>query len=145
MTSDTSDPVPGNNSDTEQTVVSPVIDVSLDKQVSDPSPGIGDTVTFTLVVANAGPSTATGLDVTDVVPSGYTYVAGSIAGGDSRNDAFPATTGLTWTITSLVSGGSVNLTYQATVLGSGAHDNYAEITDHDQADAELHPGRRLHH
>jgi LPXTG-site transpeptidase (sortase) family protein len=140
VSSDTSDPVPANNSDTEQTAISPVIDVSLDKQVNDASPDFGDTVTFTLVVANAGPTIATNIDLTDVVPSGYTYVASSIAGGDTRSDSAPSTTGLTWRINSLASGGSTNLTYQATVLVSGTYDNYAEISDHDQADSDSTPG-----
>ncbi|MFN2274296.1 MAG: sortase domain-bontaining protein [Anaerolineales bacterium] len=116
------------------------IDVSLDKGVSDASPYAGDTVTFTLLIANAGPATATNVDVTDVVPSGYGYVPGSIAGGDSRNAADPGGSGLTWTINSLGAGSSASLTYQALVLASGIYDNYAEITDHDQTDSDSTPG-----
>ena len=127
-------------SNTVNTTVTSIIDVSLDKQVSNATPNVGDTVTFTLVIANAGPSTATNIDVTDVIPSGYTYVASSITGGDTNDDTNPATTGLTWTINSLASGASVNLTYQATVLASGTYDNYAEITDHDQTDCDSTPG-----
>jgi LPXTG-site transpeptidase (sortase) family protein len=101
---------------------------------------VGDTVTFTLVIANGGPSTATNIDVADVVPSGYTYTAASITGGDASDDSNPATSGLTWTINSLASGASVNLTYQANVLSSGTYDNYAEVTDHDQTDSDSIPG-----
>ena len=141
-----SDSVPGNASTTEDdddtVTVTPtaVIDVSLDKQISNATPNVGDTVTFTLVIANGGPSTATNIDVTDVVPSGYSYVASSIGGGDARNDSAPSTTGLTWTITSLANGASVNLTYQAVVLASGTYDNYAEVIDHDQTDSDSVPG-----
>jgi LPXTG-site transpeptidase (sortase) family protein len=67
-------------------------------------------------------------------------MAASITGGDSRNDANPTTSGLTWTIASLGSGGSVNLTYQGLVLASGTYDNYAEVTDHDQTDSDSIPG-----
>ena len=143
-----SDSTPGNNSTTEDdddtVTVSPllVIDLSLDKQVSNPNPKDKDTITFTLVVANAGPSTATNITVTDVVPNGYTYVAASIAGGDVRNDTNPATSGLKWTINSLASGASRSLTYQAVVLKStsGTYDNYAEITSADQTDSDSTPG-----
>ncbi|MDP2324348.1 MAG: DUF11 domain-containing protein, partial [Gammaproteobacteria bacterium] len=127
---------------TSCTVVTPnaVVNVSLDKQVDDSTPNVGATVTFTLTIANAGPSAATNIDVTDVLPSGYTYVAASIAGGDTRNDSSPSVTGLTWTINSLASGGSVDLTYQATVLASGDYDNYAQIMNHDQPDSNSIPG-----
>jgi LPXTG-site transpeptidase (sortase) family protein len=128
------------NTASDSLTVNPLIDVSLDKQVDNATPDVGSTVTFTLVVANDGPSTATNVVVTDVVPSGYTYVASSIAGGDSRNDANPSTTGLTWTINSLANGASVNLTYQATVLATGTYDNYAEITSHTETDSDSTPG-----
>jgi LPXTG-site transpeptidase (sortase) family protein len=117
-----------------------VIDISLDKQVSDSTPNVGNTVTFTLVIANGGPNTATNIDVTDVIPDGYTYVAASIVGGDSNDDANPATTGLTWTINSLASGASTNLTYQATVNASGSYNNYAQVIDHTETDSDSTPG-----
>jgi len=146
--SDQSDPdsTPNNNipneDDQASATVTPgaVIDTSLDKQVSDATPNVGDIVTFTLVIANAGPSTATNINVTDIVPSGYTYLAASSAGGDTNNDTNPATSGLTWTINSLASGASVTLTYQATVLASGTYENYAEITSHTETDSDSTPG-----
>ena len=67
-------------------------------------------------------------------------IAASIAGGDSNDDTNPSTTGLTWTINSLASGASVNLTYQATVLASGAYDNYAQVMDHTETDSDSTPG-----
>ncbi len=119
-----------------------LIDASLEKQISDDTPDVGATVTFSLVISNAsGMNTATNVDVTDVVPSGYNYVPGSISGGSSRNDSNPAGTGLTWTINSLAPGASTTLTYQAVVLGNAAaYDNYAEISDADQPDIDSDPG-----
>ena len=128
-----------NNTGSDTVVVTPVVDISLVKAVNDTTPFVGDTVTFTLTLANGGPSTATNVTVTDVVPSGYTYVASSITGGTTNNDTNPATTGLTWTVNSLASGASVDLTYQATVLSSGTYDNFAEVTAQDQDDSDSTP------
>jgi uncharacterized repeat protein (TIGR01451 family) len=128
------------NTASDTLTVNLLVDVSLDKQVSNATPNVGDTVTFTLVIANGGPSTATNIDVTDIVPDGYTYVGSSITGGDINDDTDPVGTGLTWTINSLAGSASVNLTYQATVLASGTYDNYAEVTEHDQTDSDSTPG-----
>ena len=45
-----------------------------------------DQVTFTLTLSNLGPDTATGVTVEDRLPAGLSYVASSIAGGDTQND-----------------------------------------------------------
>ncbi len=55
--------------------------ISLTKGVSNPTPYIGSTVTFTVTVTNNGPDKAHKITVQDVIPAGFTYVAGSIAGG----------------------------------------------------------------
>jgi uncharacterized repeat protein (TIGR01451 family) len=118
-----------------------VIDVSLDGSVSDATPEIESVVTFTLTIANpAGFQPANALTITDIVPSGYTYVADSITGGTSHNDSSPDGSGLTWTIASLAADSSVDLTYQATVLESGTFDNYVEITAYDQYDFDSRAG-----
>ena len=118
------------------------IDASLDKQVSDDTPDVGGTVTFSLVVSNAsGVNTATNLEITDVLSAGYSYVPGSISGGDVQDDSDPAGSGLTWMINSLSPGSTTTLTYQAVVLGNAsAYDNYAEISDADQPDLDSDPG-----
>ena len=118
-----------------------VIDVSLDGSISDVTPEIGSTVTFSLTVANpAGFQAANNLTVTDVVPTGFTYLPGTITGGTSRNDSSPAGTGLTWTIASLAADSNTVLTYQATTLGTGIYDNYVEITAYNQYDFDSRAG-----
>ena len=77
-------------------------DLSLTKAVNNPTPNVGETVTFTVTLTNSGPDAAYNISVADVIPTGYTYVAGSIAGGSSRSDAGAPT--LTWTVNSLASG-----------------------------------------
>ena len=122
-------------------VVPAQADLSLTKLVSDATPNVGDSVTFTVTVANAGPDTATNVAVEDVLPAGFTYDAGSIAGGDSQDDSTAPT--FIWTIASLASGGSVNLTFAATVQApTGAANEYlnvAEVTAGDQFDPDSTP------
>src|SRR5262249_33805474 len=43
-------------------------DVQVSKAVSDPAPSVGEQVTFTVDVLNRGPSPATGVVVTDLLP-----------------------------------------------------------------------------
>ncbi len=92
------------------------VDLNITKSVSNLAPNIGDTLTFTLLISNTGPDTATDLQVLDPVPAGFTYVASSMAGGDIRDDSTPTGTGLDWTINSLPAGSSTSLTFQAIVL-----------------------------
>lgn len=92
------------------------IDLSIAKTVSDTSPSLGEIVTFTLVVSNAGPDTATDVLVTDVLPMGIQYFASSMIGGDSRVDTDPHGTGLLWNINTLAAGNSVSLNFQASLV-----------------------------
>jgi uncharacterized repeat protein (TIGR01451 family) len=145
MTSDKYDPdsTPGNNDDTEddqdtESLTPQSADLSLTKAVNNATPNMGKTVTFRITVANAGPDSATGVDVEDVLPDGYSYVAGSIAGGDSRSDASAPI--MTWTINNLASGTSVDLTFRAVVLTSGSYINTAQVTACDQYDPDSTPG-----
>ena len=123
------------------TVTPQVADLSLTKSVDDSSPNVGDSVTFTVTVTNAGPDTATNVTVEDSLPAGYSYDAGSIAGGDSQDDSAAPT--LTWSIASLASGSSVDLTFTATVLAPtgapGEYLNAAEVTAVDQHDPDSTP------
>ncbi len=119
------------------TVIPIQADLSLTKLVSNTTPQVGSTVTFTLVVSNAGPSTATGVEVRDVLPSGYSYVANSIAGGTSQSVAGSA---LTWAISSMAPGANTTLSFQAVVNASGNYTNLAQVSKADQPDPDSQPG-----
>ena len=115
------DSVPGNDDgdqsedDEDNASIGPqVADLSLVKTVSDATPNVGDSVTFTITVSNAGPDAATNVAVSDVLPGGFSYDAGSIAGGDGRDDSGAPT--LVWTITSIPSGAAAVLTLLIWVL-----------------------------
>ncbi len=63
------DPNTGDNAATDIDTLSPTADVSVTKSVDPTAVDVGDTLTYTIVVANAGPSAATGVAVTDNFPA----------------------------------------------------------------------------
>ena len=73
VTSVTTDPQSSNNSVTLNVNPKPVADLAITKSVNITNPKIGDEVEFTIVVSNAGPSTATGVIVTDLLPDGFLF------------------------------------------------------------------------
>ncbi|MEI4908212.1 DUF11 domain-containing protein, partial [Klebsiella pneumoniae] len=67
-------------------------DLAVSKTVSDPTPNVGDTITFTVTVSNAGPNDATGVTVHDLLPSGLNFV-----GATASQGSYDAVTGI-WTV-----------------------------------------------
>ncbi len=92
------------------------VDLQISKTANNLAPNIGEQITFTVEITNAGPHTATDVQVIDPIPAGFTYVASSINGGDSVDDSAPTFPGLGWTINSLPVGGVASLTFQAIVV-----------------------------
>jgi uncharacterized repeat protein (TIGR01451 family) len=131
------DSTPGNTSTTEddddQVTVQglPLIDLELNKVVDKPAILTGDQVIFTIQVRNTSQYNATGVNVVDVLPSGFTFV--------STNDpAFNPTT-RQWNIGSLAAGASKS--FQITVRNdfAGQFDNCAEVSSQDQTDTDSNP------
>src|SRR5690606_35135171 len=116
VTANEPDPDTDNNNDTVTVTPDiPTANLGITKTVDDNSPSVSQNVTFTLTVTNNGPDDATGVTVTDELPSGYTYVSHSTEDG-----SFDEGTG-EWTIGNLSNGNSATLTITATVLSSGNH------------------------
>ena len=69
------DPVPGNDSETDTDTLTPLADLSIAKSDSAASATPGTNTTYTITVANNGPSTVTGAMVRDVLPAGTTFVS----------------------------------------------------------------------
>jgi uncharacterized repeat protein (TIGR01451 family) len=78
VASHTADPTPANDTDTETTVVNPLAasaDLSITKADSVDPVTVGQELTYILVVANAGPSTAQAVTVTDTLPVTVNHVS----------------------------------------------------------------------
>ncbi|HEY2093393.1 MAG TPA: C25 family cysteine peptidase [Thermoanaerobaculia bacterium] len=90
------------------------------------NPATPQNLTWTVAVANAGPSTASGVTVTDVMPFGFTYSSNSITGAGNSCSYSSATTTLTCTIPTLdptpfvsFSGGTGGTSATATLTNGG--------------------------
>ncbi len=95
-----------NNSatDTDTIPAAGQVDLEVKKSVHPTSPLEGELITYTLVVTNNGPGTATGVKLTDAIPGGLTFASSVFPSGQSYN----STTGL-WTIGSLANDASTTL------------------------------------
>src|SRR4051794_12596960 len=126
---DQSDVNPGNNT-ANATVTPQQADLSLTKIVSDPTPNVGDNITFTLTVGNSGPDTATGVSVQDSLPAGLTFVSAAPSQG-----TYNPTTG-TWAVgTVTVLDPPPTLALTATVTSPNAQTNSASVSG-DQFDPD---------
>jgi uncharacterized repeat protein (TIGR01451 family) len=127
---DQADGNPANDSDTSSVTVQS-IDLAVTKTVDDPAPNEGGTVVYTVALTNNGPDTATGVEVTDLLPAGVTFVTSATTQG-----TYVSGTGV-WAVGSILNAASDTLSITATVdAGTGGTTivNTASITSADQAD-----------
>ena len=129
---DQTDPDTTNNTDDAEVTPNTLIDLSLDKLVSKLLPDVGETINFTLALSNDGPNEATNIEVTDALPSGYTFVSSS--GDGTYNNG----TGV-WSLPNLGAGETVFLQLNVTVNSTGTYLNTAEVTAVDQEDVDSQP------
>jgi uncharacterized repeat protein (TIGR01451 family) len=144
VSSTTTDPVPGDNSDTEATQVISNADLSLMKADSVDPVIAGTNLTYTLTVDSTGPSDALNVMVNDMVPAGTTFVSASAGGSyDSGTNTVTWSLGtvaasdaadvLTFTV-KVESSRTTGLTNTATVASDtddpdGANNSASEATD----------------
>ena len=97
-------------------------DLSILNTVDNTAPLIGRKVIFTVVATNNGPSGATGVIVTDLLESGYTYDSSTATTG-----TYNPATGI-WTIGNLANGATATITITATVKPAGSYSSTGTIT-----------------
>lgn len=145
IASDVFDPdsTPNNHNASEDDQASRVIsslqaDLSLVKSVDNAAPNVGDTVVFTIIVNNAGPSATTGVQVKDLLPTGLTYVS------DDGGGAYMNGTGI-WTVGTVGASGTATLHINATANSASINGvtNTAEITASDVPDPDSTPNNHI--
>ena len=112
--SSTADPNGGNNAVAQTfTVGAATADVSIRKSASPNPVPVGGTVTFSMVVSNAGPSDARGLVVTDPLPAGL-----RLAGAQAPGSCAPLGRTVICNVGTLGAGASATVSISAVVLSS---------------------------
>lgn len=116
-------------------IVTPIFrsDLSLTKSVDNLTPRVGDNITFTMVLSNAGPETATGVTIVDVVQDGFANYSNINNGGVASGNT------VSWSNLTIVSGAELELTVTVEVLSEGTYTNQAEITISNNVDQDSDP------
>ena len=85
VTSTTPDPDPNNNTDTDDTLVEAFADLTLTKVADRGIVNQGESLTYTIQITNQGPSSATNVQVEDIIPLELPNPEYSIDGGATWN------------------------------------------------------------
>ena len=123
VTSTTPDPDPDNNRGSS-TVTPLQADLAVFKTVDVADPTIGETISFEITVANYGPDTATGVVVSDPLPTGLTFLSAAASQG-----TFDAGTGI-WTVGTVTQADtpSLRITVRVTRATGGTLTNTATVS-----------------
>ncbi len=124
--------IAGEDDQASVTVPDQSVDLAVSKTVNNPSPNIGQNVTFTITVTNPASSgiTATGVGISDLLPAGLTYQSSIPSQG-----TYTSGTGV-WSVGSLSSGTTATLTVTAKVNAPGNSTNTAQLSALDQTDPD---------
>ena len=138
--SDTTDPTPGNNSSTAQTLVKGV-DLTLTKTDNATTTTPGSTLTYVLNYANTGSADATGVVLTETLPAGTSFVSASNSGWTQIG----ATNQYRFTVGALAASGSGSQNFVVRVndtvaAGLGNVVNTASLADDGTHGTDITPG-----
>lgn len=120
----TTDADNSNDTSTAVTTVNPVADVSITKSDAPDPATAGSSLTYTLVVSNAGPSTAQGVVATDTLPAGVAFVSANPTAGSCSQAAGTVTCNLG----DVNNGASVTITIVVTPSAAGTLNNSASVS-----------------
>ncbi len=130
VTGSVTDPSPGNNSATDaDTVLAPMADVSVTKDDGVTSAVPGQSLTYTIVATNNGPTDNPSVSLTDTFPSDLTCTFTSAAAGGATGNTASGMGNLAETL-SMPPGGSVTYTVMCTIdsAATGTLSNTATVT-----------------
>ena len=111
---------PSNNNASKSISVPNAADLAIVKVVNNTRPNYGDLVKWTLTVRNNGPDAATGVNVSDVLPSGLIYQSATPSVGSYSNGV--------WTMGDLAKGASQTLDIVCLVNKTGVIKNVASVS-----------------
>src|SRR5262249_10018267 len=106
-------------------------DLQVTKSVSNPTPNVGDTITYTVTLRNAGPDAATGVTLQDSLPAGATLVSATPTPG-----THDAASGV-WTVGTINPGALQTLVITTTVTDPSASANTGSVSHSDQFDPNV--------
>ena len=115
ITSGTTDPNANNNAATATTAVRSGADLSVSKSDGTDPVLAGFNETYTISASNAGPNDAQAVAISDIVPSGTTFVS------------FEQTSGPTFTATTPAAGGTGTVSATRTTFAAGANATFALV------------------
>src|SRR5262249_4169543 len=104
-------------------------DLMMLKSVDNAHPNVGDTVAFTAILVDNGPSAATNVQVTDVLPAGLTFVTATPSQG-----SYDISSGI-WTVGTVTTSVARTLQIEARVVSPDAQTNTASVSHSDQTDS----------
>ena len=132
VSSETVDPNPDNNTDDAEVLTTQAADLTVDKSHATDALVVGQTGSYTILVANEGPSTASGTDaepfsVTDTLPDGLTPTAASGTDWDCDIDGQDVTCTTTGTVADGSSLPVITITVDVGVAAEGGVVNTATV------------------
>lgn len=128
---------------TEAAVTTHGADLTVRKQVNNPAPNQGDTITYTVTIFNNGPDDTTGVVISDALPSGVTLDSSSASLGSYDSGTHAWTVGALdvtdqamLTLTAQVDAGTAGqvITNTAVITASDENDS---ISTNNEADAAI--------
>ncbi|MEM7393980.1 MAG: DUF11 domain-containing protein, partial [Verrucomicrobiota bacterium] len=87
------------------------VDLGLTKTVNHSTPHVGEEIVYTLAVTNHSPVNATGIEITDVFPTGVQF-----NGSNGSQGTYSESNGI-WSVGSLAAGADASITLTADVVG----------------------------